>query len=136
MAQLLSMRTLHHLLASISIGLLLVRSESFHLHDNTFMLKVLTQNDANSIRNTGQMSDKAASKRPVCSFDHFKLIVLSLFGEKIFHLDEKVLNFTMRSVYKQITVSAHPVVSKTTKSSNSKHMESHERSATASSGDA
>lgn len=41
----LTMRTVHHMLASISLGILLVRSEAFHLHDHILLLNILSKND-------------------------------------------------------------------------------------------
>ena len=112
------MRTLHHVLASVATGLILVRREAFHLHDSTFMMKILTAGEGLGRKSAGVggasfASDKsaAAKLKTVCSFDHFKIIVLSLFGENILQLNEKSLDFTLRQIYKQVTVSAEPVFS-------------------------
>ena len=78
--KLLSMRTTHHLLATIAIGMLLVRSEHFHLHDSIFLLKILTKNEEKGAKSK---QDRGESDKPVCSFDQFKLILLSLFGTYI-----------------------------------------------------
>lgn len=43
-AKRLPLRTVHHLLASISLGIILVKSETFHLHDNIFLLNILSKN--------------------------------------------------------------------------------------------
>lgn len=105
------MRTLHHLLASISLGVLLVKSETFHLHDSIFLLKILSKNQAHQ-RSKSQNQKSAASKevdqKPVCSYDQFKLILLSLFGERIFILNERDIDVVLRQTYKQITASGEP----------------------------
>ena len=77
------MRTAHHMLASIAAGILLVRCETFHLHDGIFMLHLLTKN-----RNAAHMkmlknNENLAIESPICNFDQFKLILLSLFGERL-----------------------------------------------------
>lgn len=68
------------MLASISLGILLVHSEVFHLHDNILLLSILSKNGDDSGNNSStkdkQMRNPAshsgenlASEKPVCSFD-------------------------------------------------------------------
>ena len=100
------MRALHHLLASISIGILLVSIDALHLVDSILLLKVLSAKDNYKV---GKNSNASASKA-ICSFDHFKLILLSLFGENICYLSEEQLDKILRMAYIQITASAEPVI--------------------------
>ena len=81
----LTLRTVHHMLSSISLGILLVRSEAFHLHDNLLLLSIITKNNdsGSSQAQAKRNCEDLASEKPVCSFDQFKLVLLSLFGEHL-----------------------------------------------------
>ena len=100
------MRTVHHMLASISLGILLVRREAFHLHDNILLLNILSKNDeigrqskTKSNKEPGNLQSLAQEKQ-VCSFDQFKLILLSLFGEHLQYMSLNVIDATLRDSYK------------------------------------
>ena len=59
------MRTLHHLMATISIGIILSNCDSFDLHERIFMLKILTRDQGRKKFNGDDESDEL----PICSFD-------------------------------------------------------------------
>ena len=60
------------MLASISLGILLVRSEAFHLHDNLLLLSIISKNSESGggkSQAKRQGGEDLASEKPVCSFD-------------------------------------------------------------------
>lgn len=94
------MGTVHHLLASISLGIILTNQEKFSLHDSIFMLNILTRDQGGKknqpeLTKEGPLLDKDEAQ-PFCSFDQFKLILLSLFGVQIFELTEIQIDRILR----------------------------------------
>ena len=108
----LTLRTVHHMLASISLGILLVRREAFHLHDNILLISILSKDGQSSNSKT---VENLANEKPICSFDQFKMILLSLFGEHLQFMSIEVIDETLRESYKQITISGDPVYEKSNK---------------------
>ena len=51
------------------------------------MLKILTRDQGGKNENPDQVNSR--SDQSICSFDQFKLIVLSLFGIQIFELSDR-----------------------------------------------
>ena len=73
------------MLASISLGILLVRSDTFHLHDSIFLLQILSKNEKSTTSKSkaAENNENLAEEKPICNFDQFKLILLSLFGLRL-----------------------------------------------------